>query len=81
MGSNIPQHHDDAVRMYLEVLARPEAAVRRAAVPALGEIARRYGQLPREEEARRAVLRANDDPAREVRTAATAVLTQLDALG
>ena len=66
----LPEHLEQAVRIYVEVLDRPEAAVRLAAVTAIGEVARRYGHLPHPREAREAVGRALDDVDAGVRAAA-----------
>jgi hypothetical protein len=74
----IPEHLDDAVQIYIEVLGRPEQSVRLAAVTALGEVARRYGRLPDRTNARGAVMRALTDPSSEVRTAAAATLGLID---
>ena len=74
----IPEHLDDAVRIYIKVLGRPEQSVRLAAVIAIGKVARRYGRLPDRTNARGAVMRALTDPSLEVRTAAAATLGLID---
>jgi hypothetical protein len=74
----IPEHLNDAVQIYIQVLGRPEQSVRLAAVIAIGEVARRYGRLPHRTNARGAVMRALTDPSPEVRTAAAATLGLID---
>lgn len=74
----IPEHLDDAVRTYVAAMSRPENFVRLAAVTAIGEVARRYGRVPRRQDARAAVLRALDDADPEVRAAGTAALALID---
>ena len=73
-----PEQLDDDVRIFLEVLGRPEQSVRLAAVIAIGEVARRYGRLPDRTNARGAVMRVLTDPSPEVRTAAAATLGLID---
>ena len=72
------KHLDQAVRIYMEVLDRPEAAVRRAAVTAIGDVARRHGRLPHRQEAREAVTRALHDVIADVRAAAGTALRLID---
>jgi len=76
----LPEHLDTAVRIYIEVLERPEEAVRLAAVTAIGDVARRHNRLPDWENAREAVRHALDDPSPRVRAAATLTLGLIDQL-
>jgi HEAT repeat protein len=71
---DIPEHHDDAVQIYVEALSRPEVPVRLAAATAVGAIARRYRRLPRADEARAALAAVLGDPDPSVRAAAEASL-------
>lgn len=77
---NLPEHLDDATRIYVEVLQRPEAAVRLAAVRAIGAVVRRYGRLPRPVEARVAVAHATNDTDLDVRNEAAATLSEIERL-
>lgn len=68
---NIPEHLEDAVGICLEVVSRPEAVVRTAALAAFAAIARRYGRMPQRDAVARAVANARRDPEAAVRAAAS----------
>ena len=70
---------DQAVSIYLEVITRPEAPIRAATLKAIGEIAGRYRRIPREEDVRRAITIALDDPDAAVSAAASAARAMFEA--
>ena len=73
---DFPEQLDQAVSIYLEVITRPEAPIRAATVTAIGQIARRYRRIPREDEVRRAITIALDDLDAAVSAAAVATLAR-----
>lgn len=75
---NIPEHLDSAVSIYVDVMSRPEVGVRLAAISAIGDIVRKYGRLPHEAQARRAISIAQNDTNPEVAAAAVATSSIVD---
>jgi hypothetical protein len=69
----IPEHIDDAVSIYIDVMSRPEVAIRKAAMTAIAAVVLEYGRLPQESRARECVRKALDDSSPEV--VASAVTT------
>jgi len=67
---DIPEHIGDAIAMCVDALSRPEIKIRLAAATAIGEFVRRYHQLPHEENARKALSIALQDPSADVAAAA-----------
>ncbi len=67
---DIPEHIEDAVSIYIDVMSRPEVAIRKAAITAIGAIVRQYGRLPLESRARLTVREALHDSSTEVSEAA-----------
>jgi hypothetical protein len=67
---DIPEHIGSAMAMYVEALSRPEPKIRLAAATAIGEVVRRYHQLPHEEGARKALSIALQDSSADVASAA-----------
>jgi hypothetical protein len=66
----VPEHVEAAVSICIDLMARPEVVIRKAAITAIGAIVRRYGRLPEESRARQAVRDALGDPSAEVSAAA-----------
>lgn len=62
----IPEHIDDAVSIYIDVMSRPEMAIRKAAMTAIGAVVLEHGRLPHESRARECVRKALDDSSPEV---------------
>jgi hypothetical protein len=69
---DVPEHIENAVSIYLDVMSRPEAAIRKAAITAIGAVVHRYGHLPHEALARQTVREALADSSAEVSAAAAA---------
>jgi hypothetical protein len=66
----IPEHIDDAVSVYIDVMSRAEVAIRKAAMTAIGAVVLEHGRLPQEFRARECVRKALDDSSPEVVTSA-----------
>jgi hypothetical protein len=69
---DVPEHIENAVSIYLDVMSRPEAAIRNAAITAIGALVYRYGRLPHEARVRQIVREALADSSAEVSAAAAA---------
>jgi hypothetical protein len=67
---DIPEHIEDAVSIYIGVMSRPEVAIRKAAITAIGAIVRQYRRLPQESRARQTLSEALKDSNAEVSAAA-----------
>lgn len=67
---DVPEHIEGAVSIYIDLMSRPEVAIRKAAITAIGAIVRRYGRLPQESRARQTVREALGDSSAEVSAAA-----------
>jgi hypothetical protein len=65
-----PEHMEDAVAIYIHVMSRPEVAIRKAAITAIGAIVSRYAWLPLESRARQTVKEALEDSSADVSAAA-----------